>query len=181
MSKVHYISPFRSDKNIGKALNDAIAQFTANEDDFIVHIDQDVLFLRPDSKQQLEQILLTTSFDLLGCVTNRLSMPHQVIEPMFDIYDMTEHIKIANYQHDNHYGKVIPTNDILAAFCLCFRVSTWRELGGFTDNCIQFDSIFSCDAINKGYKLGIMPGIYVFHLYRMWSDNAKFDIKHLMQ
>lgn len=177
---IHYISPFRSDKNIGKALNDAITQLNANEDDFIVHIDQDALFLRPDSKMQLEQILAETEYDILGPVTNRLSMPHQVIEPMFDISDMTEHIKVANYQHDNHYGKVIPTNDILAAFCLCFRVSTWRELGGFTENCIQFDSIFSCDAVNKGYKLGILPGIYVFHLYRMWSDNARYDIKHLV-
>lgn len=161
-------------------MNDAIAHINATDEDWVIHVDQDALFLRPDSKLQLEQILYETEFDILGPVTNRLSMPHQVIEPMFDISDITEHIKVANYQHDNHYGNVIPTTDILAAFCLCFRVKTWRYLGGFIENSVQFDSVFSCDAVNKGYKLGIMHGIYIFHLYRMWSECPKFDVKHLI-
>lgn len=170
----------QSPPNIGGSINEAIDQLNADTNDWIILTDHDVCWLRADSKRQLIEILANTEYDVLGPVTNRLSMPHQVIEPMFDISDMTEHIKVANYQHETQYGKVIPTTDILAAFCLCFRISTWRELGRFTENCIQFDSIFSCDAVNKGYKLGIMPGIYVFHLYRMWSDNAKFDIKHLI-
>lgn len=177
---VHYISPYRSDKNIGLAINLAIARINEDDEEWICLQDMDICWLRPDSKSQLEQILAETECDILGPVTNRLSMPHQVIEPMFDIFDMTEHIKVANYQHETQYGKVIPTTDILAAFCLCFKVSTWRDLGGFIENSIQFDSVFSCDAVNKGYKLGILPGIYVFHLYRMWSDCPKFDVKHLI-
>ena len=145
-------------------------------------LDHDVLFLRPDSKKQLEEILETTDFDILGPATNRLSMPNQLVSGMFGVTDIKEHIKCANAMHEANYGQVFQINDILAAFCLCFRVKTWQKLGGFHENSLQFDSLFCCAARTMKMKLGIMVGIYCFHLYRMWSvDNPTQDITHLLQ
>jgi GT2 family glycosyltransferase len=178
--KVHYIQPYNILKNIGKGINDAINQINADRNDFIVLLDHDVCFLRADSKRQLEEILNTTDYDILGPVTNRLSMPHQLANGMFDVTDMREHIKAANAYHEANYGQVIPTKDILAAFCLCFRVSTWEKVGGFQQNSIQFDSIFCASAMNSGAKCGIMVGVYVFHCYRLLSDNPKYSFQHLL-
>lgn len=181
---IHYIQPYdkTSPPNIGGAINSAIKQLNADPNDFVVLLDHDVLFLRPDSKKQLEEILETTDYDILGPVTNRLSMVHQLVSGMFGATDIKEHIKCANALHDANYGKVIPVNDILAAFCLCFRVSTWQKLGGFKENSLQFDSLFSCAARSLKMKLGIMVGVYCFHLYRMWNEtNPTRDIKHLLQ
>lgn len=177
---IHYISPYRSDKNIGKAINDAIKQLNANPENWICHCDMDVLWLRPDSKKQLEEILETTDFDILGPLTNRLSMNHQLMGGMFYEYDMCKHAECANVLNDANYGKVVQIQDILAAFCLCFRVSTWQKLGGFYENSLQFDSLFSIDARRDKMKIGIMTGIYVFHAYRLLSDNPKQDIAHLI-
>lgn len=178
--KIHYISPYSITKNIGCAINSAIKQLNASSEDWIILQDMDICWLRPDSKRQLEEILNTTEYDILGPVTNRLSMPHQLAIGMFDVTDMREHIKAANAYHDANYGQVIPTKDILAAFCLCFRVSTWEKVGGFQQNSIQFDSIFCLSAMNSGAKMGITTGIYLYHHYRMWSDNPKYSVAHLL-
>lgn len=180
---VHYIQPYdkNSPPNIGGAINSAIKQLNADPNDFICLLDHDILFLRHDSKRQLEEILQTTDYDVLGAVTNRLSMAHQLVSGMFNITDIKEHIKCANALHDANYGKVIPVNDILAAFCLCFRVSTWQKLGGFHEKSLQFDSLFSCAARSLKMKLGICTGIYIFHSYRLMSTNPTQDIMHLLQ
>lgn len=177
---IWYISPFSITKNIGKAINDNIKALRTEPDDWIVHIDQDVCLLRPDSKRQLEEILSQTTYDILGPVTNRLSMQHQLLHNMFDCTDMREHIKAADACHEANYGQVIPTRYILAAFCLCFRVSTWEKLAGFQENSIQFDSIFCAGALNSGMKCGIMTGIYLYHHYRLWSTNPLQEVQHLL-
>lgn len=180
---VHYIQPYdkNSPPNIGGAINSAIRQLNADPNDFICLLDHDVIFLRHDSKRQLEEILETTDYHILGVATNRLAISHQLVPGMFDVTDIREHIKCANAMHEANFGKVVPLNDMLAAFCLCFRVSTWQKLGGFHENSLQFDSLFSCAARSMKMKLGIMTGVYVMHLYRMLSANPTQDITHLLQ
>lgn len=182
---IHYISPFRPDKNIGLAINSAISQLNANPEDWIVLTDMDICFLRPDSKLQLENILTETEYDILGPATNRLSSQHQCVlryesEDVFNNTDMKFHLRVASWLHETNYGQVVPTMEVLAAFCLCFRVSTCQKLGMFAENSIQFDSLFSHNAKKHGLKLGIMSGIYVFHLYRMWADNPIQSVAHLL-
>lgn len=180
---VHYIQPYdtNSPPNIGGAINSAISYYSNYPNDWMVLLDHDVLFLRPDSKKQLEEILKTTDYDILGPATNRLSMPQQLVSGMFNVTDIKEHIKCANALHDANYGKIVETNNILAAFCLCFKVSTWQKLGGFAENSLQFDILFSIAARKVKMKMGIMTGIYLFHTYRLMSDNPTHDIMHLVQ
>lgn len=180
--KIHYISPYRSDKNIGKAINDAIKNICPLDDDWIVHVDQDVCFLRPDSKAQIAEILSNTTFDVLGCMTNRLSSPHQLYKGKFsESADIREHINIADQLHNSNYGVVNPTGINIAAMLMCFRVSTWQKTGGFREGSIRFDSEFTDSVQNLGGNLGIMAGVYVFHLYRMWSEKPIYAIEHLVK
>lgn len=175
---IHYISPYRTDKNIGKAINDAIRQLNAEDGDWICHIDQDTLWLLPDSKLQLEDTLECTDYDILGPITNRLGSNTQLVAGAFDETDILEHVHIAKSYADVNYGKEVPTNETLAAFCLCFRVSIWKALGGFQENDLQFDWLFSEMAKKMGFKLGIMTGIYLFHIYRL--NKNKDDYSHLI-
>lgn len=177
---IHYISPFSVTKNIGKAINDAIIQLNANDEDWICHLDQDVMWLLPDSKTQLEHILNNTNCHVLGPLTNRLAQGYQLVPNMFDKFDIRDHIACATELRAN-YSTVKEVSCVLAGFCLCFKVSTWKTIGGFVENSLQFDSQFSIATQRKGFKKGIMAGLYVFHGYRMWSDNPKTDIKHLIQ
>jgi hypothetical protein len=175
---VHYIQPYSTEKNIGGAINKAIIQLNAPADDWICLLDHDVMWLLPDSKARLERILLTTDYDILGPVTNRLAMPYQLVSGMFDITDIKTHIDVAKKLESD---TVEPYPHILAAFCLCFRVKTWQQLGGFKENDITFDLIFCLMAQKSKMKLGLCVGIYLFHTYRMFADeNPKYYIKHLL-
>lgn len=180
MSKVHFISPYRTDRNIGFAINEAIEQLNANPNDWIVHNDQDTLWLLPDSKTQLISILNKTEYDLLGPTTNRLANHYQLFDFMFDESNIHKHIDLAKGRQSEYYGEVQPYAHVLAAFCLCFKVKTWIKLGKFTEKNITFDTDFSLSAHENGMKLGLMIGIYCLHLYRWGSSNPKYDIAHLI-
>lgn len=177
--RVHYISPYSTEKNIGKAINEAIITLCANSDDWVVLTDYDVLWLLPESKGQVEGILSTTDYDLLGCVTNRLAQTCQLQKGAFDVYDIRQHIQFAKDRHDTFGATVTPYNNILAAFMLCFRISTWHKLGGFREASLQFDSLFSIKAKRMGMKLALMQGVYVYHLYRTGHSQPARYIEHL--
>lgn len=180
---VTYIQPYdkNSPPNIGGAINAAIKATISGPDDWFVLLDHDVMFLLPDSKRQLEEILESTDFDILGPLTNRLAAQTQVVGSMFESTDLLEHIDMAKLAVKSQYGKVYEVRDPLAAFCLCFRRRTWTELGGFPENNIQFDYLFCSRALRDGKRLGVMTGIYVFHLYRLWSEgDARREISHLV-
>lgn len=179
---IHYIQPYSISKNIGGAINLAIESLVTSDDDWIVLTDHDVMFLRPDSKKQLENILdAAEDLHVLGCLTNRLAKVYQLVQGMFDETDILKHIECANVFHDKYYGQVKTTRENLAAMVLCFRVKTWRLLGRFAEHTINFDSAFCIRAKNSGLKLGIMMGIYVFHLYRMGTPGeARKNYSHLL-
>lgn len=178
---VHYIQPYSTAKNIGGAINLAIESLVSSDDDWIVLLDHDVMFLRPDSKSQIEEILETTTFDILGPLTNRLAMPTQLVPFLFDEPNILRHIEAANAQHRHQYGVVKQTPDNLAAMVLCFRIGTWKFLGRFAENTLTFDSTFCSRARRTYLKLGIMAGVYVFHLYRMgFEGDPKKNYKHLL-
>lgn len=178
---IHYISPFRTDKNIGKGINDAIQNLRYAPDDWIVLTDHDTLWLLPDSKAQVERILATTNFDILGCMTNRIRSPEQLIGGKFIENDsIRDHIVLAEKCRENAGDYVKEAHNAVAAFMLCFRVSVWHKVGGFVENVLTFDSEFCRQArlICKA-KVGIMCGVYIFHIYRLMQKNPKNFIKHL--
>jgi len=179
---IHYIQPYSTAKNIGGAINLAIESLVTTDDDWIVLLDHDVMFLRPDSKFQLEQILNADhNFAILSCMTNRLADRELLVPGMFEETDILKHIEIANAYHKTHYGKVSPTRKNLAAMVLCFKIDTWRFLGRFVENSLKFDSTFCIRAKNSGLNLGIIIGIYVFHLYRMGQPGeARKNYAHLL-
>lgn len=180
---VNYIQPYdkNSPPNIGGAINAAIKATISDPDDWFCLTDHDIMFLLPDSKRQLEEILETTDFDILGPLTNRLAAQTQLVMGEFETTDLLDHLNRANKCSKTHYCKVGQVHDPLAAFCLCFRRSLWQELGGFPENNIQFDYLFCSRALREGKRLGVMTGIYVLHLYRMFAEgDPRKYIDHLV-
>lgn len=179
--KFHYISPYSRSKNFGGAINDAVNQLCPSPEDWIIHVDQDVCFLLPDTKAHIEEILEGTDFDLLGCMTNRCNVPAQqtFCVPDYPETDVKFHQKMAMARYSYHNALVSVTGSHIAAFLLCFRYSTFTELGGFEENTMHFDKRFCKAALKACKRIGIMQGIYVYHHYRMWSDNPVLDTKHL--
>jgi hypothetical protein len=179
--KIHYIQPYRTDKNIGKAINETIQNLRYEPDDFIILTDHDTLWLLPDSKAQVERILMGTDYDILGCMTNRIRSPEQLINGRFIENDsIRDHIVLAEKCRENAGDYVKEAHNAVAAFCMCFRVSVWVRVSGFVENVLTFDSEFCREArVTCRAKVGIMCGVYVWHSYRLDKKNPKSYIKHL--
>lgn len=174
---IFYITSWSSSKNYGGAINEAIERLNCSDDDWCCVRDGDSCFLTPDWGNQIQSIIENAyGYDLIGCSTNRLREPHQLVAKMFsnertllEHYEAAENMaKLGNVIHPFHH-------DIAGMFML-FRYSAWKN-NKFKENTAIFDRLFT-RGITKG-RVGIAPGLYVLHMYRLWSNNPKNDSKHL--
>jgi len=175
---IHYIQPYALDGNISKAYNKAIKALP--ERDWVCITDQDAMFLLPDSKRQMYEIAEEGKHDLYGCMTNRLNVSEQVVSGMFDEMDLRQHYLMAKTLQAE-YGTQCKPASLIAGLCMMFPVRTWLEVGGFPDLPLSinfaFDQYFSKLVKNKA----IMQGVYMLHLYRLWSDDPRRDVQHLVR
>lgn len=174
---IHFIQPFARDKNIGREYNERISELP--DDCYICLRDQDTLPLRSDWGEQIYQAIEdNVEYDIIGCVTNRLRAPYQLVDGKFNSDpDISNHIKIANEQWER-YGTEVMQVPVVAGMCMIFHKSVWDEIR-FKENSIFFDKEF-CNAARKKYKIGVAKGIYLFHLYR-WNQYDPFTYtKHLL-
>lgn len=182
MTEIHYISPHRPDKNIGRAYNDTIKHLSGKS--WICLHDSDVLFLLPDSKTQIARIVDTygDQFDLIGCSTNRLGDTHQLFDGEFSSNtDIAHHRSIA-IEARERYGDKVEESYYIAGMLMLFNKNTWAKVGGFKENDIRCDYKFNYAVEKCGKKIGIAKGLYVFHAYRLWEtdhENARNSTKHL--
>lgn len=179
--KIFYSNPYNTEKNIGKALNDFCK--LVPDDAWICLQDGDIMYLTPDWGKQIEQVIINegSKYDLFGCVTNRLGRNIQKIDGMFEEMDISKHFDKAKELSQNNFAEVedITRKKYVAGMFMLFKKSTWNKVK-FKENCIYFDDEFSKDIIRSKGRLGLIKGLYVLHLYRIWSDNAKNEKTHLL-
>lgn len=178
--KIFYSNPFDLDKNIGKAYNEYLSSLKADDEDWIVMQDGDILYLTPDWGKRIHDALSLDGdkFGLVGCYTNRLRSKHQLHDKAFS-YDLNirNHYNIAmSYEG----GGVQEIKEYIAGFFMAFQYKTWKKIK-FTENSLAFDSLFSMRVKELGLKIGLIRSLYVFHGYRPWSDFEPWNEKKHLQ
>lgn len=179
--KIHYSTPYSTEKNFGKAINDFCA--LVPEGDWICIRDGDSMFLGPDWGYQISQILIRQGkdYDLLGCITNRLGRPIQLAPGVdYNNHDMKYHYEksISFRCKDCYTIKDITSTKLVAGLLMLFPKSLWNEIK-FKENTPFFDDEFSKEVVKRGGRLGLMTGVYVYHWYRGFSDNPRAERTHL--
>ena len=182
--KVHHITPGRSDLNFGKAINDLIKGLP-NEDWIVLRDIDTVPLLHKEFIWQCEQIALTTPYDLISCMTNRIGLKHQLYKGIFsEDFNMLNHKEIAKELYNNHKLEVVKSKGMVAGVMMMFSVKTWKRVNGFNEGAIKIggafiDYLFCRKVLRIGGKIGIAKGIYLFHAYRMGEQNPRKQRKHL--
>lgn len=178
---IYYFAPFDSEKNIGRSHNQH-CEIVPNAEDWICITDSDVLFLLPDTKKQIEDIIQKhgNTYQVFGCLTNRIASPHQRIDGWFTETNIQLHKAKAQVAQATNYVDVEETDINIAGFLMVFQKKTWDKYR-FSDNSIRFDSEFTDKVKADGGRLAIMQGVYVFHDYRLGHDNPMYYIDHLKQ
>lgn len=174
------ITPYRKDKNIGKAYNERIEVLP--DDAWVIIRDGDCMYLTPEYGNIIEETIekYGNEYALFGALTNRLGMERLCYLQKFSTNtDVKHHFEIAKTLSAKKY--VVPVN-LVAGFFMMFKKSTWKEVDGFKENSIYADQEFSKSILEKGKKIGQIQGLYLFHSYRIWQDThagAWKDVSHL--
>lgn len=171
--KVHIITPYSTEKNLGKAYNDAVSLLP--DGDWACVTDYDTMFLTPDCGKILhDYVNLYPETGIFTCLTNRIHpLAHfQLLNGVVsDNPNIREHVRIANEQKKALY-QVKEVKTQISGFLMMFSRETWVK-NPFPENgkCLGVDNFFSKSVLDSGKTIQVMQGLYVFHLYRI------FDIK----
>ena len=126
--KIFYSNPFSLDKNIGKAYNEYLSSLNANDEDWIVMQDGDILYLTPDWGKRINDALYLDGdkFGLVGCYTNRLRSKHQLHEKAFSSdLNVRNHYNIAmSYEGEG----IQEIKEYIAGFFMAFQYKTWKKI-----------------------------------------------------
>ena len=173
---VHYLQPFAVDKDICKAYNQACKLIL--DQDWICITDMDTMFLHPEQKRIIDTVAKSGQADLYGCVTNRCNVPDLVLPSMFDERDIKKHYLKA--EERIKFGDVLePYMGVIPGYFMLFSKKTWNQVQGFSipeyGVNYAFDQYFSAKIKSKA----IIKGVYLLHLYRIWSSMPALDVEHL--
>jgi hypothetical protein len=173
---VHYIQPFAVDKDICKSYNQACKLIP--DEDWICITDMDTMFLHPEQKRIIDRVANSGQADLYGCVSNRCNVPDLVLPSMFDERDLKKHYQKAE-ERIQFKDVVDPYKGVIPGYFMLFSKKTWNQVQGFSipeyGVNYAFDQYFSAKIKSKA----IIKGVYLLHLYRIWSNMPAWDIEHL--
>jgi GT2 family glycosyltransferase len=177
---VHIISPFRQDKNLGKAYNEAMQ--LVPDGDWVCLKDMDTCFLTPDAGNILLQYIELYGKDtaLFTCFTNRIStLSHMQLlgGKVSENSDIRTHIKLAEQQKKRLYSTTVIPGTISGMLMLLSK-EQWKEMPFVeNDQCLGVDTEYSRRLHANGKKILRMDGLYLFHSYRLM--NGIYSKKHL--
>lgn len=179
---VHVVTPFRLDKNLGKAYNEVFAQ--CNEGDWLCVIDWDVMFLTPNFMKFLHGYARSyPDTGIFTCWTNRIHKGaiQQLLPGMYEENDIRKHISMAQSKEIGGYADVTELKKHISGFLMMVSKKTWNEFKFNEDGkCLGVDNEYSDRILAAGKKIFRMNSIYVFHGYRMGMPNDYKDKSHLL-
>lgn len=171
---LHVTTPFRIDRNLGKAYNDTFRLI--GDDDWLCITDYDVLFLLPDTINNLYgYIERYPEADMFVSWANRTFHSNQQLYggpvatsfhiPHDDV--ISNQIKIAREAQRDLY-KVTRIQRTISGFLMVIPKRTWNEIKFVEDlKCLGVDSVFSQRMVDAGKTIYRMDGVYVWHTYRL--------------
>lgn len=180
------IIPYSTDKNLGKAYNDAFR----NTSDEVTHIcfrDGDTCWLTPDYGVHLAEYVRLHPNAVLTCWTNRINERAEQQYKFASIdgrscADMGYHLQIAEDITDKHYNTT-PLKGFISGFCMVVPRSVWQqhkftEVQKYKDrgptNMLGVDNDFTNRIRAAGTQVLRMDGLYIWHTYRLLQgDNDK--------
>jgi hypothetical protein len=169
MNQVHHITPARSDKNFGRAINQLIEHLPENDWICLRDIDSfppdHVLFIK-----QCEQIANNPQgYFLIGCMTNRIGLTYQLVPNMYNEWDIRKHTEKARELASIKTIKPLTQMQTVGGVMMLFPKYTWQKIGGFPEGGVKIKGGYLDYHFSKSVKgkKGIAEGIYLYHNYRV--------------
>ena len=171
---IHIISPYSTDKNLGKAYNDTMKNIP--DGDWVCLTDYDVLFLTSDCGVILNEYAKRyPDTGIFTCLTNRIHplAKDQLFDDVSENTDILFHVERAEIAKSGLY-KVHEVNHPISGFLMMINKNTWNKIK-FVENakCLGVDNFFSDAVLKSGLSIRVMLGLYVWHTYRIKNIRDK--------
>lgn len=177
--QVHISTPYRTDKNLGKAYNETLSSIP--DGDAACVLDYDVMLLTPDAGAIISEYAIRFPHNLLTCFTNRvspLSKKQLLGGTVSNDPDVRNHIKIAEKQRTLLYS-ASPVNRDISGFLMVIPKSLWKDYPfDESGKCLGVDTYYGRRIREAGRIIYRMNGLYVFHAYRITTHIT--DKSHLL-
>ncbi len=165
-------SPRSAGKNLGFAYNELMARL--RDEDWACFIDHDACFTTYDWYAQLEEITAElTEPCVLTAVTNRLGSHWQLVPGVDrDNHSMAYHRRVgkAVQSASRHVLRDATRESLMSGVVILLSKQTWLRLGGFADGFLGVDNAIHQAARERGGRVYLMEGVYVYHWYRAAED-----------
>lgn len=177
--QVHILKPYRNDKNLGLAYNEAMAMLP--DDSAACLCDLDTCFLTPDAGWIVEEYVnRNPDAGILTCFTNRISplSKNQLLnDTVSDNTDMKHHIEVAEFQKKFLF-ETLEINRDISGFLMVVTKKTWQQYPfDETGRALGIDTHYGRKIRAAGLQIHLMMGLYIWHTYRLL--NGITDKKHL--
>lgn len=162
---------------LGKAYNIAMKSVQ----DWVLFMDHDILHLNPYYYDVCTEVIKKLGHEAgwITCMTNRIACEAQWCREAPKSDDIMAHMKHAKHRWKEHgpvllqisngKGNMIHNGKRFAGFSGFFMLThkeAWEKVGGFIDGFLGVDNDYYEKITKAGYKTYVMPGIYVYHIYR---------------
>lgn len=177
---IHVICPYRTDRNLGRAYNEAMARIP--DGDWAVICDWDVLFLLPETISHIQGYVDrfpdTAIFTCYASRSHVNSVAQMLPNGCSNNDSILYHTDIARKQTEKLY-QVTNINRVISGYVMVISKATWKKYH-FIDNgaCLGVDTDLSKRLLREGKPIRRMDGVYVWHTYRLFSDIK--DTSHLI-
>lgn len=191
-------APKEHNKDLAWAYNSCM-KLLPNDDDWACFIDHDAMFTTPDWYHQLNDIIKAhPEYSCFTVMTNRAYATWQIPEHTDSLnHEIGYHRSVGGRLQMENYSNVQdvtePPTVPFSGVMILYKKSTWKKVPfqKYADNRITgVDNLLHITLRDKGYKLGLMRGVYLYHWYRMRLPQreseltprvAKFDEKPVGQ
>ena len=170
---IHILTPYRTDKDLGKAYNDACALIPSG--DWICLMDLDCMFLTPDAPAIMQQYVdLHPETGVFTAYCNRVShlAGVQMLDGKPDNDDrMRVHIESAIKQRAIFPSITPILRGEISGYLMLFSKEIW-ENNKFDEGigCLAVDTYWSRRIVKQGKSIMRMDAVYVWHTYRIWKE-----------
>lgn len=167
-------SPYRNDKNLGRAYNEAMALL--GPDDWAAFIDHDAMHCTPDWHRLIDTAIAENpEYQLFVGSTNRIGcgwMKAHGVDP--NNFDLRYHRRIGKELAEKWGSTVddvtewegLPSGKPLSGVLMVLSKRAWASINGCKNGFLTVDNHLHKQIRDAGYKVGYMKGVYLVHWYR---------------
>jgi hypothetical protein len=181
---IWFFTPYAFNKKLFEAF-DAYMNLITDNNDWVCTLDGDTAFLCSDFGHHMQEYV--NKYPDTGIFTSYVSRSRTpwMMPPnhIFNNTNIIDHKQKAEWHFKNQHLDVSEINTRVIGCLMLMKKSTWLLIRDeVAEKCIDkeilsVDTIISKTVIEKGLKLRLMKGIYIFHYYRhLEGANSK---KHL--